>query len=52
MRVQFLTSFERDLNKVPPQVRRKVVELVLKMEAVRSIRQIDQVKKLRGFKDA
>lgn len=52
MHVQFLNSFEKDLNKVSPPVRHKVVELVRRLEAATSIRQIDQVKKLRGFKNA
>jgi len=52
MKVQFLNSFEKDLNKVPLPVRHKVVELVGRIEAAASIRQVDQVKKLRGFRNA
>lgn len=52
MKVQFLNSFEKDLNNVPLPVRHKVVELVGRIEAAVSIRQIEQVKKLRGYKNA
>lgn len=52
MKVQFLNSFERDLNKASPPVRHKVADLISQIEAAGSIRQISQVKKLRGFKNA
>lgn len=52
MRIQFLSSFEKDLNKVPSPVRRKVVDLIGRIEKAKSIRAIGQVKKLHGPRPA
>jgi|JI6StandDraft_1071083.scaffolds.fasta_scaffold336313_2 mRNA interferase RelE/StbE len=52
MTVRFLSSFEKDLYKVSPAIRHKVVDLVTQIETVSSIREVSQVKKLRGFKEA
>jgi mRNA interferase RelE/StbE len=52
MEVQFLRSFEKDLNKADSTVRRKILSLVARMEAVRSVSELPQVKKLKGHEDA
>ncbi|MCC6838686.1 MAG: hypothetical protein IT230_00860 [Flavobacteriales bacterium] len=52
MQVGFLIAFEKDLAKVPRPVRKRVLALVGRLEAAGSIRQIGQVKKLAGHKNA
>jgi mRNA-degrading endonuclease RelE of RelBE toxin-antitoxin system len=52
MEVQFLRSFEKDLNKADSTVRRKILSLVARMEAIRSVSELPQVKKLKGHEDA
>lgn len=47
-----MSSFEKDLSKVPAPVRRKVADLVERIEKARSIRAISQVKKLHGPRPA
>lgn len=52
MEVQFLRAFEKDLGKADAATRRKVLRIVLALEAAGSIKEIDSMKKLVGFKEA
>lgn len=53
MRVEFLSSFNKDLNKInSAQVRQSIKSLILKLEKAESLQQITQLKKLKGHPDA
>ena len=53
MQVEFLSSFNKDLNKLSSaSVRQSLKKLILKLEAAKSLSDISQVKKLTGHSDA
>ena len=53
MQVEFLSSFNKDLNKITaPQVRESLRKLILKLETASSLSRIQQVKKLKGHLNA
>lgn len=53
MRVEFLSKFNRDIDKINLQpVRRSVLQVVLNIEKAKNFSQIPNVKKLRGHKSA
>jgi len=52
MEVEFLRSFEKDLNKADASMRRKILSIVVRMEEARTLSDMPQVKKLKGHKDA
>jgi mRNA interferase RelE/StbE len=52
MEVEFLRSFEKDLNKADASMRRKILSIVVRMKEARTLSDMPQVKKLKGHKDA
>ena len=52
MEVAFLRSFDKDLSKVDPGTRKKVLRLVLTMEDAGTLEEVPHVKKLSGYRDA
>ena len=53
MQVEFLSSFNKDLNKLAASsVRQSLKKLILKLEAAQSLSEISQLKKLSGHTDA
>lgn len=52
MEVEFLRSFEKDLNKADASMRRKILSIVVRMEEARTLSDMPQVKKLKGHKEA
>ena len=52
MEVEFLRSFEKDLNKADASMRRKILSIVVRMEEARTLSDMPQVNKLKGYKDA
>ena len=53
MQVEFLSSFNKDLNKLSSAPARKSLKnLILKLEAAKSLSEIPQLKKLKGHPDA
>jgi mRNA interferase RelE/StbE len=52
MEVEFLRSFDKDLSKVDPGTRKKVLRLVLALENAGSLEEFPTVKKLSGYRDA
>jgi hypothetical protein len=52
MEVEFLRSFEKDLNKADASMRRKILSIVVRMEEARTLSDMPQVNKLKGHKDA
>jgi mRNA-degrading endonuclease RelE of RelBE toxin-antitoxin system len=53
MQVEFLSSFNKDLSKLSSEpVRKSLKNLILKLEAAKSLSEISQLKKLRGHSDA
>ncbi len=52
MEVLFLRSFEKDLSKADATVRKRILVLIRRMEAAESVFGLQQVKKLKGSKEA
>jgi mRNA interferase RelE/StbE len=53
MQVEFLSSFNKDLNKLSSApVRKSLKSLILKLEEAKSLSEIPQLKKLKGHPDA
>lgn len=52
MEVLFLRSFEKDLSKADATVRKRILVLIRRMEEAKSVLDLQQVKKLKGSKDA
>lgn len=52
MEVEFLRSFDKDLSKVDPGTRKKVLHIVQVLEYAGSLDELHQVKKMSGYRDA
>ncbi|MBS1902413.1 MAG: type II toxin-antitoxin system RelE/ParE family toxin [Bacteroidetes bacterium] len=53
MKVEFLQQFLKDIDRLQdPVVRAELVNLIERLESAPSLREIPQVKKLKGFKTA
>ena len=53
MRVQYLSKFSKDLDKINlPAVKKSILNVIEEVKAADSINQIGNVKKLVGFKSA
>lgn len=52
MEVRFLKSFEKDLSKADSTVRKRILVLIRRMDEAESVLDLQQVKKLKGSKDA
>lgn len=53
MKVEFLEEFSRDLDKLRnPLIKKSLANSILRCEEAKSISEIPQVKKLKGFRNA
>ena len=53
MRVEYLSRFSRDIDKLPSTfVRKSVLKVIIKVEEEKSLSEIPNVKKLTGHKSA
>lgn len=52
MEVEFLRSFVKDLSKVDPGTRKRVLRLVLALEHAGSLDELGSMKKLSGYTNA
>ncbi len=53
MQVEFLSSFSKDINKLPSsEIRKSVKKLILRIETACTLSEIPQLKKLKGHQDA
>ncbi len=53
MQVEFLSSFNKDLSKLSSAaIRKSLKNLIRKLEAAKSLSDIPQLKKLKGYPDA
>ena len=53
MQVEFLSSFNKDLSKLSSAaIRKSLKNLIQKLEAAKSLSDIPQLKKLKGYPDA
>jgi mRNA interferase RelE/StbE len=52
MEVEILRSFDKDVSKTDPAIRKKVLRTIVELEAATSLDEIRQVKRLSGYRDA
>jgi len=53
MKVEFLRSFAKDVDELTSSVvKQRIMDLIRQVESASSIRQIPQIKKLKGFTSA
>ena len=52
MKIEIRSSFVKAVRKLPADVQHKVADIIIEMEVARSTRDIQNCKKLKGYKSA
>jgi mRNA interferase RelE/StbE len=52
MKVEIRSSFEKAVKKLPPRLQLEMAEIITKIENAETIREINNCKKMTGFKTA
>jgi mRNA interferase RelE/StbE len=52
MKVEIRSSFEKAAKKLPPNLQHKVADIILDIEKAKTIRELNNCKKMTGYKTA